>query len=112
MNLTQFQKYLRSKQTEAETRLWRFLRAGRFGNLKFKRQEIIGPYIVDFVCYEKMLIIELDGGQHYFPENREKDERRSVFLYSRGFQVLRFSNLEILKETQAVLESIFLNLKT
>jgi very-short-patch-repair endonuclease len=109
MSFSQFQKSLRSNQTEAEARLWRYLRANRFENLKFKRQEIIGPYIVDFVCYSKMLIIELDGGQHYLQENQERDEVRSAFLSQRGFKILRFSNLEMLKETAAVLECIFLN---
>jgi very-short-patch-repair endonuclease len=110
MDLTQFQKQLRANQTDAEIRLWRFLRAKRFGSLKFKRQEIIGSYVVDFVCYEGNLIIELDGGQHYLQENQENDEIRTNFLHSRGFRVLRFSNIEMLKETDAVLESIFLNL--
>jgi very-short-patch-repair endonuclease len=111
MNLTSFKKHLRSDQTDAERRLWHFLRAKRFQNLKFKRQEVINAYIVDFVCYEQMLIIELDGGQHYIEENQKKDEIRSAFLRARGFRILRFSNIQVLKETQAVLESIFLNLK-
>ncbi len=59
MSLNQFKKQLRSNQTDAESTLWYFLRAKIFGDFKFKRQEIIGPYIVDFVCYEKRLIIEL-----------------------------------------------------
>ena len=111
MDIHQFKKDLRSNQTEAENRMWFFLRAKRFQNLKFKRQEVINAYIVDFVCYEQMLIIELDGGQHYIEENQKKDEIRSAFLRARGFRILRFSNIQVLKETQAVLESIFLNLK-
>ena len=110
MELTEFKKHLRLNQTEAESRLWRILRGRRFGGLKFKRQEILGPYIVDFVCYQKFLIIEVDGGQHFFEENLPKDKARTKFLESRGFQVIRFSNLEVLKQTTAVADCIYLTL--
>lgn len=81
-------KQLRSDQTEAEQRLWYHLRAHRFQGAKFKRQKPIGPYIVDFVCLERNLVIELDGGQH--ANQREYDQRRDVWLRGQGFRILRF----------------------
>ena len=110
MELREFKKHLRSNQTDAESRLWRILRGRRFGGLKFKRQEILGPYIVDFVCYQKFLIIEVDGGQHFLEENLPKDKVRTKFLELRGFKVIRFSNLEVLNQTTAVADCIYLTL--
>jgi very-short-patch-repair endonuclease len=107
MSLNQFKKQLRSNQTDAESTLWYFLRAKRFGDFKFKRQEIIGSYIVDFVCYEKRLVIELDGSQHQEEKNVQKDARRTSYLESQGFRVLRFWNHEIFKQKKDVLEAIF-----
>ena len=71
---------------------------------KFKRQEVIGPYIVDFVCYEKRLVIEADGGQHAGPA--EDDKRRTAFLESLGYRVARYWNHTILNDTETVLEDI------
>ena len=110
MGIREFQKALRFNQTEAESRLWFYLRAKRFGDFKFKRQQIIGPYIVDFVCFKKRLVIELDGGQHQEKEIRGYDVHRTKFLESQGFRVLRFWNNDVFLETAGVLESIFLNL--
>ena len=97
-------KSLRTHQTDAEERLWYYLRAHRFMGLKFKRQKPIGNYIVDFICFEPPVIIEADGGQHV--DNTAYDRRRDRYLQSQGFSVLRFWNNEILRETNAVLESI------
>lgn len=97
-------KLLRSNQTEVEQRLWHRLRAHRFMGLKFKRQKPIGKYIVDFVCVDAQLIIELDGGQH--AKALAYDEERDAFLRSHGFRVLRFWNHEVLQEMDAVLEKI------
>lgn len=95
-------KALRSDQTDAEERLWFYLRAERFLGLKFKRQNPIGPYIVDFVCLELHLIVEADGGQH----GGEADARRDANLGSLGFTVLRLWNNDILGQAEAVLERI------
>jgi len=95
-------KFLRSNQTEAEERLWYYLRAHRFMGLKFKRQKPIGPYIVDFVCMEYRLLIEADGGQH----GGEEGARRDEWFQRQGFTVLRFWNNEILGQTETVLERI------
>ena len=95
---------LRRASSEAERRLWRYLRAHRFDGYKFRRQVVIAPYIVDFVCLEAMLIIEADGGQH--SEQQAYDQRRTALLEGMGYRVLRFWNHEILRETEAVLEQI------
>ena len=86
---------LRRSSTKEERVLWQLLRNRQFKNLKFKRQFPIGNYIVDFVCEEIKLIIELDGGQHNEPENIEADKVRTEFLESKGFKVIRFWNKDI-----------------
>jgi len=85
--------------------LWRHLRRKQLHGLKFRRQEQIGRFIADFVCYEHALIIEADGGQHAV--EKEKDLKRTAWLNSQGFTVLRFWNNEILSNTEGVLEVIF-----
>jgi len=94
-------KSLRSNQTEAEQRLWYHLRANRFMGLKFKRQKPIGNYIVDFVCLEQKLVIEVDGGQH--AEQVAYDRQRDEWLRSQGFTVLRFWNNEVTQQLEGVL---------
>jgi len=97
-------KALRREMTEAERCLWQRLRAHRFMGLKFKRQKPLGRYIVDFVCLEIGLVVELDGGQH--AEQFVYDERRDYWLRTQGFDVLRFWNHEVLLQTDAVLERV------
>jgi very-short-patch-repair endonuclease len=97
-------KTLRSKQTEAEQRLWYHLRAHRFLGLKFKRQKPMGRYIVDFVCLEQRLIIELDGSQH--SEQQHYDQDRDAWLRSQGYTVLRFWNNDVIQQLEGVLEQI------
>lgn len=99
-------KELRKNQTEQEKRLWHELRNRRFFNLKFKRQVPIGNYIVDFLCVEKMLIIELDGGQHNFDKNVSYDNQRTMFLEGLGYKVLRFWNNDINENLEGVLQQI------
>jgi very-short-patch-repair endonuclease len=89
--------------TDAERRLWYHLRAHRFGGVKFKRQAPIGPYVVDFICFEDKLIIEVDGGQH---SENEADRRRDKWLRSEGYRVVRFWNNDVLKRTDVVLGEI------
>ena len=96
-------KRLRSNMTDAERRLWYRLRAHRFQNLKFKRQAPIGPYVVDFVCFDHKLIVEVDGGQH---GHSVSDEQRDRWLADEGYQVLRFWNDDVLKRTNVVLTQI------
>jgi very-short-patch-repair endonuclease len=96
-------KRLRSNMTDAERRLWYRLRAHRFEGHKFKRQVPIGPYVVDFACLGRKLVIEVDGGQH--ADNR-KDDVRDAYLGREGFRVLRYWNNDVLRNTEGVLEAI------
>jgi len=95
---------LRSRQTNAEIRLWYLLRSRRFLAYKFRRQHLIGPYIADFVCIEKRLVIEVDGGQHQ--HQAMADRARDAFLRIKGFRVLRYWNNDVLNNTRGVLEAI------
>ncbi|SPA39975.1 conserved hypothetical protein [Cupriavidus taiwanensis] len=97
-----FARLLRAHQTNAEQRLWYQLRDRRFMGLKFKRQHQMGPFIVDFVCIDAMLVIEADGGQH----GDARDAARDAWFRRQGFHVLRFWNSEVLGQTDAVLEKI------
>jgi very-short-patch-repair endonuclease len=96
-------KALRANMTEAERRLWYFLRAHRFRGMKFKRQALIGRYILDFVSFQRRLVVEVDGGQH---AESEDDLRRTRWLESQGFRILRFWNNEVLSNTGGVLDVI------
>ena len=96
-------KRMRREPTETETRLWSILSAGRMDGAKFKRQEQIGDYIVDFVCFAERLIVEADGSQHV--ENGA-DQVRDAWLNSQDFRILRFWNDDILRDTDAVSEAI------
>ena len=96
---------LRQQSTDAERMLWKHLRAHRMAGYKFRRQVVIEPYIVDFICLDARLIVEADGGQHL--EQAEDDLKRSAFLQSRGYKVIRFWNDEILTDTHIVLERIY-----
>jgi very-short-patch-repair endonuclease len=102
-NTTVLAKNLRKRATDAERLLWKYLRIKQLENLKFKRQQPIGTYIVDFVCFEKRIVIEVDGGQHSASEN---DAMRDAWLSSQGFKVLRFWNHEVLTNIEGVLEVI------
>ncbi len=106
-NLTYAAKNLRKRFTDVERLLWRLLRARQIEGLKFRRQEPIGRYIVDFVCFESKVIIEVDGGQHSI--ETEKDKERDEWFKSQGFKVLRFWNNEVLTNTEGVLEVIRAN---
>ncbi len=101
-------RQLRRNQTRAELELWMRLRGRQLG-AKFRRQYPVGAYIVDFCCLERQLVIELDGGQH--SEQMEADRKRTAYITSRGFRVLRFWNDQVLKDTYAVLDQILCELK-
>ena len=108
MSLAQAKK-LRSDMTDAERRLWYRLRAHRFAGHKFKRQVPIGPYVADFACLGRKVIVEVDGGQH---ADSQKDAERDHYLRSEGFHVLRFWNNDVLRNTDGVLEMILRALAT
>lgn len=99
---------MRKNLTDAEKKLWRYLRLRNIGGNKFRRQQSIGKCIVDFVCLEKKLIVEVDGGQH--SENVAYDSERTTWLESEGYRVLRFWNNEVLEDVEAVLEVIVMAL--
>ncbi len=101
---------LRSSMSEAEKRLWYRLRAHRFCGASFRRQAVMGRYVVDFVCHDAKLVIELDGGQHSRASHFHADRRRTAWLESRGYKVLRFWNNDILSNLDGVLELIALAL--
>jgi very-short-patch-repair endonuclease len=109
--LTQFARLLRRKQTNAEKKLWRNLRSKQFEALKFRRQQPMGTYIVDFVSFEKKLVIELDGGQHNEKEAMEKDNERTMWLEDKGYRVLRFWNNEVMANIEGILEKISESMK-
>jgi very-short-patch-repair endonuclease len=97
---------LQRGSTDAERLIWHELRAHRLNGASFRRQAPIGPYFADFLCHAANLVVELDGGQHFEKENIERDARRDAFLVSKGFRVLRFSNLDVMTNRQGVLETI------
>lgn len=101
-----FARELRQNQTEAERLLWSKLRSKQLASMKFRRQQPIGSYIVDFVSFESKLIIEIDGGQHNEQEAREQDLQRTGYLEGRGYRVLRFWNNEVLTNIEGVAEKI------
>ncbi len=103
-SLTSYAKSLRRNATDAERILWRHLRARQVEGIKFRRQQPIENYIVDFVSFETRLVIELDGGQHAV--NRQKDIKRDRCLTRNGFRVLRFWNHDVLGNMDGVLETI------
>ena len=104
MPLTRFAKNLRKNTTYVEALLWKNLRAKRFDGIKFRRQQPIQNFIVDFVSFENRIIIELDGGQH--ATNAARDDLRDRTLAESGFTVLRFWNNEVLENLDGVLEII------
>ncbi len=108
---TTLARQLRHRQTDAEKALWAILRGKQMSGFKFRRQEPIGPYVVDFVSFEKRLIIEIDGGQHAETEARARDEERSMWLKRQGYEVLRFWNNDVLGNREAVAERIRLALE-
>ncbi len=103
----EYARYLRNNLTDAEQFIWQYLRKRQLSGYKFRRQQTIGKYIVDFVCFERKLIIEIDGGQH--AEQVEYDIQRTKWLNTQGFKVLRFWNNEVFQEIDAVIERIAKN---
>jgi PncC family amidohydrolase len=102
----------RSKPTEAEKVLWEIVRGKKIARFKFRRQHIISSYIADFICIPERLIIELDGLHHQLPENKISDEERSASLNKLGFTVIRFTNDQVLTDTDAVIDKILNELKS
>ncbi len=104
MDSRQHAKALRQRMTDAEQLLWRHLRAHRLNGEKFRRQQPLGPYIVDFIHFSARLIVEADGGQH---NGSSRDTQLDAWLEQQGLTILRFWNTDILNNTDAVLTVIF-----
>ena len=102
--LTKLAKSLRKQSTHAESILWNKLRAKQLKGIKFRRQQPIGGFIVDFISFKKRIIIELDGGQH--AERKQEDKERDLQLSKSGYRVLRFWNNEVIENVDGVMEII------
>jgi very-short-patch-repair endonuclease len=114
---TNLAREFRQGQTDAEKALWLRLKNRQLDGVKFRRQQPLGPYIVDFVSFERRIVVEVDGGQHNEPSHfafpleggggeRARDEERTAWLRKGGYQVLRFWNNEVLMNMEGVLERI------
>ena len=101
--LKQNSRELRSNMTDAEEKLWYRLRRKQINGWQFYRQKTIGSYIVDFYCPAAMLVVELDGSQHFEPQHQAADQKRDAHLVSLGLRVLRFDNRQVLLEMDVVL---------
>ena len=108
LRLSLFAKDLRNNPTPFEVILWKYLKSSQLGGYKFRRQSIIGPFICDFLCPSKGLVIEVDGDTH----DREQDKRRDDKLARLGFVTMRFSNYEVGQCTEAVLDMILAKLNS
>ncbi len=97
---------LRRNQTRAEAKLWSALRNRQLAGLKFRRQVPLGPYVVDFFCTSASLVVEVDGGQHGVPDGRSQDARRTRWLESQGYRVIRFWTNEVSETLEGVLAVI------
>ena len=106
MNNTAKARQLRKNPTDAEQEVWNILRSRQVSGYKFRRQAPIGSYIVDFVCFESRLVIEVDGGQHVEQANYDAD--RTGWLEGAGYRVIRFWNSQVLEETEAVRDAIWM----
>ncbi|WP_022721867.1 endonuclease domain-containing protein [Rhodopseudomonas sp. B29] len=97
---------LRKKSTDAERLMWSALRDKQLDGFSFKRQVPIGPYITDFACHAKKLVVEIDGGQHFADDAERSDAARTAAIEARGFRVIRFSNADVMSNRAGVLQSI------
>lgn len=110
--LKDFVKEHRSNPTEAEKALWEMLRGKKLEGYKFRREHIIGSFIADFINLDKKLIVEVDGAIHQLPDNKASDRERTAWLNEKGYEVLRFTNEEVLNKTEDVLNSILSKLNS
>ena len=109
-SLKDYSKELRKNMTDAEKLVWTKIRNKQLKGYQFYRQKIIGNFIVDFYCPKANLIIEIDGGQHYSDEGKQKDAARDDYLKSSGLRVFRFSDREVFENLSGVMERIWENM--
>ncbi|MGA3286661.1 MAG: DUF559 domain-containing protein [Bacteroidota bacterium] len=100
----------RQSMTDGEQKLWSRLR-GKQLEYYFRRQTPIGKYIVDFVCWKEKLVVEIDGSQHFTSAGKEHDRIRGKFLKEQGFRILHYDSVEVLNNTDGIIEVIYENLK-
>jgi len=105
--LKKYSRSLRQNMTDAEKKLWSRLRGKQLLEIQFYRQKPIGTYITDFYAPKAQLVIEIDGSQHFDADHIDRDKKRDDYLQSKGLIVLRFHNLQVLKELEGVIEVIF-----
>ncbi len=110
-DLKEYSRKLRNNMTDAERLLWSKIRRKSIENCQFYRQKVIGNYIVDFYCHKARLVIELDGGQHYSLDGKQKDQIRDKYLQGLGLKILRFSDRDIFENIDGVLEIIWRHCK-
>jgi very-short-patch-repair endonuclease len=110
-NLKKFSRKLRTNQTPAERKLWKYIRRNQINNLRFTRQKPIGKYIADFYCHKLKLVIEIDGDRHFKNKEPEKDKIRDKFFKNQGLKVVRFNNLDVYKNIEGVLQIIWMEVK-
>ncbi len=106
-NLKAISRQLRGRLTDAEKLLWSKIRKKQIKNYQFFRQKPIGSFVVDFYCKEARLVVEIDGGQHYEEENIKADKIREEFLKSLGLKILRFTNLDVLRNIDSATAKIY-----
>ena len=107
LHLKSLARELRTNATDAEVILWNRLRRKAIQNVQFFRQRPVGPFIVDFIAPSVRLVIEIDGGQHFAPEAARKDRQRDEHLERLGYSTLRFTDIDIMKNLDAVVEEIY-----
>ncbi len=105
-NQKRVRQYLRSSAPEAERLLWTHLKASRLSGYKFRRQQGVGQYVVDFYCPEKKIAIEIDGATHWTEQEQKKDNKRQKSIETFGIQVLRFTNDDVYTNRDEVLNAI------
>ena len=108
--LKDFAKNLRQNPTDAEKVLWEYLKGNQLGQ-PFRKQHIVGEFIADFICLPAHLIVEVDGRYHQLPEQQVDDEMRTRWLNGQGYKVIRFTNEQVLFDTDKVVEEIKKNIK-
>jgi very-short-patch-repair endonuclease len=104
-------RHLRKNVTNAEQKIWFYLRRNQLSNLYFRRQTPVGPYILDFYCHELGLAIELDGGQHDDDQHRTRDAHRTQWLQQQGIFVIRFWNNDVMRNIEGVLQMLSVHIE-
>jgi very-short-patch-repair endonuclease len=108
--LTPVARSLRRNSTNAERRLWQGLRRKQVAGFRFRRQVVLGGFVADFACFEARMVVEVDGATHSTNEETARDAGRSAALSAQGFDVLRFTNEDVFRNLDGVLETIWLRL--